>query len=309
MTQAQMIQALVVMFHPNFEPTDWQTYLIYLACVVACAAVMVLPSRILGQISTVFAWMSTITFFIILIALPIYAHNHGTTNTTHDMFFSSYNQTSWSNDGLVFLLTFLVPCWCISGYDSTGKHCTVHEENQRESDHMLTTDSSAHLAEETEDAARVVPRAMWISCLSVAVLGYIFNAVLAYVSNDIDAILGSPLGQPLGAILQLTMGNGAFTKLLWLCTVLSNFGVVFVNNTAGTRIYFAYARDGALPFGEWLSTVNSVTKTPINATITLSVVFALIGLISLGSTTALHAFFSGSSLAGAVAYLMPILMR
>ena len=28
MTQADMIQALVVMFHPNFAPTDWQMYLV-----------------------------------------------------------------------------------------------------------------------------------------------------------------------------------------------------------------------------------------------------------------------------------------
>lgn len=150
---------------------------------------------------------------------------------------------------------------------------------------------------------------MIISCAGVAVLGYVFNAVLAYAATDIDAILGSPLGQPLGAILVLAMGNGAFAKLLWICTVLSNFGVVFVNNTAATRVYFAYARDGALPFSKWLSHVNTVTKTPLNATLALSTVFALVGLISLGSSHALHAFFSGSSLAGATAYLMPILMR
>lgn len=117
---------------------------------------------------------------------------------------------------------------------------------------------------------------MWISCAIVAVLGFVFNMVLAYVATDIDAIFASPLGQPLGAILVLSMGNGGFTKLLWICTVISKFGVVFVINTAGTRIYFAYARDGALPMAKWLSTVNSVTKTPINATIALSTVFALL---------------------------------
>ncbi|KAH8881496.1 amino acid permease [Thozetella sp. PMI_491] len=285
MTQANMIQALVVMFNPDFEPTKWQIYLVR-RCLALCAVVMVLPSRILGQISNTFIWLSTIVFFIILIALPIYSKQNGSYNSAADIFTSSYNQTTWSSPGLVFLLTFLVPCWCISGYDST-----------------------AHLAEETENAAVVVPRAMWISCLSVAVLGYVFNVVLAYAAADIDAIFESPLGQPLGAILVLAMGNGPFTKFLWLCTVLSNFGVVFVNNTAGTRIYFAYARDGALPFSKWLSHVNRTTKTPMNATLAISIVFALVGLISLGSSTALQAFFSGSSVTGATAYLMPVLMR
>ncbi|KEF57260.1 uncharacterized protein A1O9_05177 [Exophiala aquamarina CBS 119918] len=288
MTQANMIQALVVMYHPEFAPTDWQVYLVrHLELSDSyCAWAMILPSKILGQLSNIFVWLGTITFFVILVALPVYASKNGRTNSAKAMFTSSYNQTEWSSKSLVFLMTFLVPLWCISGYDST-----------------------AHLAEETENASTAVPRAMWISCAAVAVLGYIFNVVLAYVATDIDAIFASPLGQPLGAIMQLSMGNGTFTKFLWACTVVSNFGVVFVINTAGTRIYFAYARDGALPMSKWLSHVNSVTKTPINATIALSTVFALIGLISLGSSTALHAFFSGSSLAGAVTYLMPVLMR
>ncbi|KAJ9154758.1 Amino acid permease [Pleurostoma richardsiae] len=285
-TMADMIGALAVMFHPDYAPTVWQTYLIYLGCVVLGCITMALPSRILGKISNVFVWLGTITFFVILIALPIYSRKNGTYNSAKELFTSQYNQTTWSNAGLVFLLTFLTPAWCISGYDST-----------------------AHLAEEAENASVVVPRAMWISCVSVAVLGYIFNVVLAYCATDIDAIFGSSLGQPLGAILMLTIGNNAFTKLLWICTVLSNFGVVFVNNTGGTRIYYAYARDGALPFAKFLSHVNSVTGTPLNATIVLSTAFALIGLISLGSSTALHAFFSGSSLAGATAYLVPVLMR
>lgn len=150
---------------------------------------------------------------------------------------------------------------------------------------------------------------MWVSCVVVAVLGYIFNVVLAYVSTDIEAIFSSPLGQPLGAIIQLTITNDGFAKFLWICTVISNFGVVFVINTSGVRVYYAYARDGALPFSGWLSTVNSVTRTPINATIAFSVLCALVGLISLGSSTALHAFFSGASLAGATSYVMPVLMR
>jgi len=247
---------------------------------------MALPSRVLGWISNAFVWISTIAFFIILIALPIYANKSGNHNSAEVLFTGILNQTSWESTGLVFLLTLLTPCWCISGYDST-----------------------AHLAEETENAATVVPNAMIVSCAAVAVLGYVFNCVLAYVATDLDAIFGSPLGQPLGAIMYATMGGGAFTKFLWFCTVLSNFGLVIVMNTSGSRIYFAYARDGALPFSGWLSRVNKTTKTPINATIALSTVFALLGLISLGSSEALHAFFSGSSLAGALTYLMPVLMR
>lgn len=35
MTQADMIQALVVMFHPDFAPTDWQMYLVCMSRLIA----------------------------------------------------------------------------------------------------------------------------------------------------------------------------------------------------------------------------------------------------------------------------------
>jgi len=150
---------------------------------------------------------------------------------------------------------------------------------------------------------------MYMSTISLSILGYIFNIVLAYCAYDIDSIMSSPLGQPLGALLISALSNGALAKTLWFLTLLSNFGCIFVMTTSGSRIYFAYARDGALPFPTWMSHVNSVTKTPINATVTLCTAIALLGLIGLGSSTALNGLFAGSSLSGAVAYLMPVLMR
>lgn len=82
---------------------------------------MVLPSKILGRLSNIFVWLGTITFFVMLVALPVYAHRNGRTNSARQMFTSSYNQTHWDSDALVFLMTFMVPLWCISGYDSTGR--------------------------------------------------------------------------------------------------------------------------------------------------------------------------------------------
>jgi amino acid transporter len=165
------------------------------------------------------------------------------------------------------------------------------------------------LAEEAIDAARVVPKAMWLSTISISMFGFILNIVLAYCAYDIDAIMTCPLRQPLGALLVSALGNHALARFLWLCTGLSNFGVLFVITVSSSRVYFAYARDGALPFSKFLSHVNDTMKTPVNSTFTLCMIVALLGSISVGSTTALNGLFSGSALAGAVAYLMPVLMR
>jgi hypothetical protein len=43
-----------------------------------CGFVMIVPSRALGQISNVFAWLGTLTFFVILIVLLIKTPEHST---------------------------------------------------------------------------------------------------------------------------------------------------------------------------------------------------------------------------------------
>jgi hypothetical protein len=118
--------------------------------------------------------------------------------------------------------------------------------------------------------------------MSIAIFGFLLNIVFAYCAYDIDAIMTSTLGQPLGALFLSALGNGALAKFLWLCTVLSNFGVLFVMSVSSSRVYFAYARDGAMPFSKWLSHVNHITKTPVNATVAFCVSISLLGLISVG---------------------------
>jgi hypothetical protein len=87
-----------------------------------CGFVMIVPSHAWGQISNVFAWLGTLTFFVILISLPIKTPEH---STARQIFTKVYNQTAWSSKGLVFPMTFLTPSWCISGYDSTGMSATL----------------------------------------------------------------------------------------------------------------------------------------------------------------------------------------
>ena len=76
-----------------------------------------------------------------------------------------------------------------------------------------------------------------------------------------------------------------------------------------SRIFFAYSRDKALPFSAWLSKVDKRTHTPNNASFAVFVMSAAFGAISVASDTAFGAFFSGSTLAGQIAYILPVLGR
>ena len=78
---------------------------------------------------------------------------------------------------------------------------------------------------------------------------------------------------------------------------------------AASRIFFAYSRDKALPFSDWLSKVSPRTHTPNNASLVVFVISSVFGAISIGSDTAFEAFFSGSTLAGQISYILPVVGR
>ena len=78
---------------------------------------------------------------------------------------------------------------------------------------------------------------------------------------------------------------------------------------AASRIFFAYSRDKALPGHAWLSRVSKRTHTPNNASLAVFVLSSSFGAISIGSDTAFQAFFSGSTLAGQIGYILPVLGR
>ena len=98
-------------------------------------------------------------------------------------------------------------------------------------------------------------------------------------------------------------------------SIVSNLSVAVSNPLthpqvlAASRQTFAFSRDAALPFSNWLSKVDKRTHTPNNASLVVFVLSAAIGAVSVGSDTAFQAFFSGSTLAGQISYILPVLGR
>lgn len=78
---------------------------------------------------------------------------------------------------------------------------------------------------------------------------------------------------------------------------------------AASRIIFAYARDGAMPFSSYLCRVNKRTMTPVNA-VWFAVVLAMaIGTLMFASTVAIGAVFSILAIGQMVAYSLPIALK
>ncbi len=156
--------------------------------------------------------------------------------------------TTW-----LFLLGFLLPAYTITGFDA-----------------------SAHTAEETVGASINVPRGIVRSVLVSGVAGWAMLAAVVCAIPDLDAaaaqgshvfawIVATVL--PPWAALTLEAGIVVAMYLCGLATV-----------TSASRMAYAFARDGGLPFSSALRRVSPRHRTPVHAiwaTALLSIAFTV----------------------------------
>lgn len=145
-----------------------------------------------------------------------------------------------------FILGLLQAQWTLSGYDS-----------------------SASVSEETLDARTAAPWGMVIAVVVSSVAGYIMLLALTLAIGDVATVLnaadtGGNSLPTVVAILTRALGYraGAAVSVLaamamWFC----GLGAV----TGCSRVVYAFARDGGMPFSDKLKEVSKQHKTPILA--------------------------------------------
>jgi len=135
-----------------------------------------------------------------------------------------------------FGVGLLLACWTFTGYDA-----------------------SAHVSEETHDPSRNAP---WGMVLAVAVSGVAGYAMLLAVTlgiGDLQAALAAdnPFIFVLRGGLGPVLGNALVCVALaamWFCGLSSV--------TSNSRMLFAFARDGGLPFSRQIASVSSRFRSP-----------------------------------------------
>ena len=162
-------------------------------------------------------------------------------------------------------------------------------------------DASAHTAEETRDASRQAPRGMLHAVFWSFLFGYVMLCafVLAMPSVEEGAKQGWSAFPWLMA--QSPMPK-VFKDLLIIGIVLANYLCALAGLTSTSRMMYAFARDGGLPFSNALKQVSAKHRTPVNSIWwggALSIVATLYGdafvVLSTGSAVFLY-----------ISYLMPV---
>ena len=124
-------------------------------------------------------------------------------------------------------------------------------------------DASAHTSEETVDAARNVPRGILRSVYLSGLFGWVM------VASFVVAMPSGPDAARQGANifpwLMEQIAPGVPGRALWGGIVIANYLCGLACVTSTSRMLYAFARDGGLPFSSALKQVSPRWKTPVAA--------------------------------------------
>jgi amino acid transporter len=137
----------------------------------------------------------------------------------------------------LFMLGFLLPAYTVTGFDA-----------------------SAHTSEETLEASRNVPKGIVRSVVVSGIFGWIMlsAAVLAAPSIGAAAEQGEEsFGWIMAQVLPV-----AISQVLVVGMAIAQYLCGLATVTSASRMLFAFARDGGLPFSRVLRHVSQTRRTP-----------------------------------------------
>lgn len=115
------------------------------------------------------------------------------------------------------------------------------------------------MSEEVKNPAVVIPRILVQTIAINGLMAFVFLLVLLFCIGSVDEALKAPYIYPIiGIFKQATRSVGATTAMqtaITLIGMVSNLGVV----ASVSRLTWAFARDGGLPFSAYFAHVCSLS--------------------------------------------------
>ncbi|KAI6800650.1 amino acid transporter, partial [Hortaea werneckii] len=231
--------------------------------------------RVIFRIAT---YLILLDFFLNIIWLPIAVSKTYGFHDARYVFTQTYNETGappvWN-----WMLSFYVTAGILVGFEASG-----------------------HISEETKDASRVAARGIFWSAVASALIGFPLVILFLFCLPNLDVLYSLNAPQPFVEIYAMTMGRGGHVFMNVICIL----GLIFNTTIAGvasSRLIWAVARDGVLPFSGWISKVSE-KKEPTNAIIVMHTVAALLLCTILPSPVAFTSLVSAAGVPTITAYAL-----
>lgn len=277
---ASLLAATVNLFHPELIMSAWQLLLVLYAMCLLVLVICKYANAFLPLVDTICAALNVLCVLAILVALSATA-KAGRRSAADTLGYYDKTLSGWGD--FSFFIGMLPPAYTFA---VVGMMCSM--------------------AEECDRAAVKVPAAMSL-CIPIAGLaGFLFILPICVTMPPLEDILRAPFGQVMPYIFhQVTGSTACALALLLLILILLASAIVGVTVVA-SRYTWAFSRDKALPGAAIWSQIHPRLGVPTNALYLITAVQMILGLISLGNTTAFNAFVSMSVIALSLSYGLPI---
>ena len=272
-----MTQGLIVLADTEYKPQPWQSVMLYWAIIAFGVVVNTVVSSWLPTFEAMILILHILGFFAIIIPLLVLGP-HAPPSQVFQLFINSGN---WPTMGLSWFVGLLGNVYAFFG-----------------------ADGAIHMAEEIQNAARVVPTAIMASIALNGLMGLGMCLTLLFVIGDIEAALKTPTGFPFIEIFYQGVGNLAgaaiMTSIIIALSLCATVGIV----ASTSRQLWAFSRDRAVPGWRYLQRVHPRTSVPIFSVGVTTTFAVLLALIVLGSSTAFNDIVSLSVVGLFGSYLM-----
>ncbi|MFJ8964657.1 amino acid permease [Lentzea sp. NPDC102401] len=266
----------------GFAATPPHTILIFGIVLVLHGLLNTFGVKLVSLLNDISVWWHIVGVLVIVGALVILPSEHQSASWVFTTF---VNNTGWSSAFYVGMLGLLLAQYTFTGYDA-----------------------SAHMTEETHDAARSGPRGIVMSIVVSLIAGWVLLVGITFAIRDYDGAIASSTGVPPAQIFIDALGvTGG--KLLLLIAIGAQLFCGMSSVTANSRMIYAFSRDGALPASRVWHKINKRTRTPTNAIWLAAGGAFVLGLPYLWNATAYAAVTSIAVIGLYIAYVLPTLLR
>lgn len=280
---AMFVDAILNQFIPSIPANGYlgsiTTLTIYAIILFLQAYINSRGINLISYLNNVSAWWHVGGVIIIVGALLFFAPHHA--NPINFMFNTKFTNTGFPYS-YGFLLGLLVAAYTFTGYDA-----------------------SAHVSEETKGADMNAPRGILMSVIISAIVGYILIIGFLVAMPNLKDTIGST--NAVLYILNTRLGSTVGT-LMFLIIIVAQFFCGTASMTSNSRMIFAFARDGGMPYSEiWYKL--SKRHVPLNALYLSAITAFILAMPALFSTVIYSAVTSIAVIALYIAYVIPVFLK
>ncbi|KAI0700801.1 amino acid/polyamine transporter I [Cerioporus squamosus] len=277
-------------FNTDFVPEPRITIGIYAGVLICQGLINTFGVHLLKYINNVSIWWHAVGTTAVVIAILAAAPTHQSAKFVFRTFIDNtgVDGVGWSeraSPAYVVVIGILMAQYTLTGFDG-----------------------SAHMTEETHNAAMAGSVGIIMAIGVSAVLGWFLILGLLFSIQDLDGTVNSATGQPVAQIFLDTVGEkGAIVLMVIVIGAMFFCGTFSV--TSNSRMMYAFARDGGIPGHKLFHKVDPKTQSPVRTVWLACTLSFILGLPSLGSSVAFSAATSIATIGLYISYGIPIALR